>query len=136
MPYRIVLADDHATFRESLKRVCGEIVDVEIIGEAGDGLELLDFLDRAKSTPHMILLDISMPKLHGLEVTRRIKRVHADIKVLILTIHKDKEYLRQALAAGAEGYLLKEDLDGLVSAIDAIRKGDVFVSPSFVMEDR
>ena len=129
-PYHIIIVDDHAAFREGLRKVLGEKKDFRIVGEAGDGLELLDLLNLSKLLPHMVILDISMPKLSGIESARRIKMTYPDIKILILTIHKEEEYLQQAISAGAEGYLLKEDANNqLFSAIETIRGGGVYVSP-------
>ena len=128
-PYRIVLADDHVILRQGLRMILEQKPDLQVIGEVGDGLELLDLLDYADSA-HMVILDISMPKLRGIEATRRIKMIYPDIKILILTIHKEEEYLQQAISAGAEGYLLKEDAHNqLFSAIETIRGGGVYVSP-------
>ena len=129
-PYHVILVDDHAAFREGLRKVLGERKDFRIVGEAGDGLELLDLLNLSKLLPRMVILDISMPKLSGIESARRIKMTYPDIKILILTIHKEEEYLQQAISAGAEGYLLKEDAHNqLFSAIETIRGGGVYVSP-------
>jgi DNA-binding NarL/FixJ family response regulator len=127
-PFGIVLADDHVMFRQGIKRIIEGMADVEVVGEASDGLELLDLLK--KITPQMVILDISMPKLRGLEATREIKIINPGIKVLLLTMHKDKEYLYHAFAAGAEGYLLKEDADTeLLNAIETLKKGGTYVSP-------
>ena len=131
--YCIVLADDHVLLRQGLRRILEGITDLEVIGEANDGLELLDLLNHL--TPHMVILDISMPKLRGLEAIQEIKRAHPDVNILILTMHKDKEYLYLALSAGAKGYLLKEDADKeLFSAIEKIRQGKIYVSPYFSEE--
>jgi len=114
--------------RHGLRRIVEEIPDWEVIGEAGCGLELLALLNQL--TPDMIILDISMPKLRGIEATHEIKVIHPNIKVLILTMHKNKEYLYQAISAGADGYLLKEDADTeLSSAIQTIRRGRIYISP-------
>jgi DNA-binding NarL/FixJ family response regulator len=127
-PFSILLADDHVMFRRGVRRIIQSIGDVEVVGEASDGLELLQLLK--KTTPNLIILDISMPNLRGLEATREIKIINPEVKVLILTMHKDKEYLYHAFSAGAEGYLLKEDADSeLIAAIDALRKGGTYVSP-------
>ena len=126
--YRIILADDHLMFRNGLKRIIEDSKNLLVIGEAGDGLELLDLLKKTK--PDMVILDISMPKLRGLEATHEIKTVYPDIKILILTMHRNKEYLLQALLAKADGYLLKEDTDAqLMAAIESIRGGKRFLSP-------
>jgi len=126
--YRILLADDHTLFRQGIKRILTSASDLEIVGEAGDGLMLLELLK--KLSPDMVIVDISMPHLRGLEATREIKIIDPAVKVLILTMHKDNEYLRNAVSAGAEGYLLKEDADTeLFSAIATIRKEGHYISP-------
>lgn len=96
--------------------------------EAGNGLQLLELLKKAK--PDMVILDIAMPQLRGLEATREIKAVYPEVKILILTMHRNREYLLQALSAKADGYLLKEDTySQLIAAIETIRSGKIFLSP-------
>ena len=125
--YRVVLADDHVMVRQGVKRILKEIPDLEVVGEVGNGLELLELLK--KDRPDLILLDISMPHLQGIEATKKIKARCPEIKILLLTMHKNKEYLYHAIAAGAEGYLLKEDADTeLLSAIATIRQGGSYIS--------
>jgi len=127
--YRIILADDHVLFRQGLRRILEEKADLEVVGEAGDGLDLLNLLKEVH--PHMVILDISMPNLRGIEATHEIKAVLPALKVLILTMHKDEEYLSQAISAGVDGYLLKEDADReLYSAIEKIRQGRMYIPPS------
>ncbi|MCX5893141.1 MAG: response regulator transcription factor, partial [Deltaproteobacteria bacterium] len=108
-PFSIILADDHTMFRRGVRRIIQSISDTEVVGEASDGFELLELLK--KTSPDLVIMDISMPNLRGLEATREIKIINPAVKVLILTMHKDKEYLYHAFSAGAEGYLLKEDAD-------------------------
>jgi DNA-binding NarL/FixJ family response regulator len=125
--YRIVLADDHVMFRQGIKRIIEETQGLEVVGEASDGFELLNLLNELK--PDIVFLDISMPNMRGIEATREIKSLHPDVKVLILTMHRKKEYLYHAVSAGAQGYLLKEDSDvELFSAIETIRKGGFYVT--------
>lgn len=125
--YTLVLADDHAMFRKGVKKILTGIDDLEVIGEAGDGLELLALLK--EFSPHMIILDIAMPNLRGLEATREIKQIYPKIKILLLTMHKKREFIAQAMTAGADGYLLKEDADTeLLQAIKTIRQGHKFFS--------
>ncbi|MCL4501239.1 MAG: response regulator transcription factor [Deltaproteobacteria bacterium] len=127
-PFSILLADDHTMFRRGVRRIIQSINDTEVVGEASDGFELLELLK--KTSPHLVIMDISMPNLRGLEATREIKIISPAVKVLILTMHKDKEYLYHAFSAGAEGYLLKEDADSeLISAIDTLRRGGTYISP-------
>ena len=128
MSYRIYLADDHAMVREGIKLVLAQRPDYEIAGEASDGLELLAMLKRG-TPPDAIILDISMPKLRGIEAIRDIRSISPETKVLVLTMHKDEDSLRQAFVAGANGYLLKEDVaKALFAALESIRKGEIFVS--------
>ncbi|MCX5903288.1 MAG: response regulator transcription factor [Proteobacteria bacterium] len=126
--YRIVLADDHPLLRQGLKKIIHENGGMKVIGEAGDGMELLKLLP--KTNPDLVIMDISMPKLRGIEAIPRIKTIHPQVKVLILSMHGDKAYLTQAIAAGADGYLLKEDADSeLFTAIETIFQNKIYISP-------
>lgn len=132
-PYRIVLADDHVMLRHGIKKIIEGRDDFEVIGEACDGLELLKLLSKLSAS--MIILDIAMPKLRGIEAAIEIKMMYPDIKILILTMHKSTQYLHHALSAGAEGYLLKEDAPReIFSAIDTIRQGKIYISPLLIEE--
>ena len=114
--------------RGGLSRILEEEPSLEIVAEVGDGLELLSALNKVK--PNLIILDVSMPNLRGIEAIPEIRRVQPDVKVLILTMHKEEEYLYQAISAGANGYLLKDDAEReLFTAIESIRKGKVYISP-------
>jgi len=127
-PYTIVLADDHMLFRQGVKRIIEENPDYKVIGEAGDGLALLELLKTC--SPDLVILDISMPLLRGLEAARELKRTYPKVKILLLTMHRKKDFLQQGIEAGADGFMLKEDADyGLIQAIKAIRKGEKYFSP-------
>jgi DNA-binding NarL/FixJ family response regulator len=127
-PYEIILADDHLMFRNGIRRIIEDSQGLAVIGEAGDGLQLLELLKKTK--PDMVILDISMPNLRGLEATHEIKTSYPDVKILILTMHRNNEYLLQAMSAKADGYLLKEDTDTqLMAAIESIRGGKIYLSP-------
>jgi DNA-binding NarL/FixJ family response regulator len=127
-PYDIVLADDHILVRQGIKKIILEDADMRVVGEAGDGIELLEILE--KVTPDLVILDISMPRLRGLAAAALIKQLYPDIKMLILSMHRNREYLHRAIAAGVNGYLLKEDADmALFDAIAMVRQGQTFVSP-------
>ena len=129
----IVLADDHVMFRQGVKRIIEGTPGLEVVGEANDGLELLRLLKAQE--PKLVILDIAMPRLRGLEATREIKKLYPQVKVILLTMHRSKEFIQQALEAGAEGFLLKEDADfDLLRAIDAVRKGKKFISPLLATE--
>ena len=126
--YTIVLADDHAMFREGIRKIIERIEDVSVSAEVNDGLELLELLKN--SWPDLVILDISMPNLRGLEAIREIKKSYPQVKILVLTMHKKREFIRQALRDGADGFLLKEDAGGeLIRAVQAIRKGGKYLSP-------
>ena len=125
--YQIIIADDHPMFREGVKRIIDDVPSLQVVGEVGDGMELLKILP--ESLPDMIILDLTMPGLHGTEITKEVKKLYPQIKVLILTMHKSKEHLSRVIMAGADGYLLKENAFGdLISAIDTIRQGGSYIS--------
>jgi len=123
--YRIVLADDHIPFRQGLKRILEEETDLKVVGESGDGYELLSAMDALN--PHMVILDITMPNMGGIEAAVEIKKRYPEVQVLILTMHKNEAYLSQAISAGANGFVVKDDADTkLFPAIEAIRQGGVY----------
>jgi len=129
--YRIMLADDHVMVRDGIKRIIQEDAKLTVVEETGDGVELMHLLE--ETTPDMVVLDISMPGLRGLEAVKIIKELYPTIKVLILTMHKTKEYLYLAMNDGADGYVLKEDAnDVLHKAIKTIRHGQTFISPTML----
>jgi DNA-binding NarL/FixJ family response regulator len=126
-PYRIVLADDHSLLREAIKKSIAEIPDLQVVGEAGDGLELLELLKR--SVPDLIILDISMPRFNGILAAAEIKKRYPTVKILILTMIKIREFLQRALKIGVNGYLLKENVfSDLIAAIRTIQKGETYLS--------
>jgi len=126
--YTIILADDHVMLREGIRKIIERIEGVLISGEVNDGLELLELLK--KSNPNLVILDISMPNLRGLEAIREIKKTYSKVKILVLTMHKKKEFLRQALQDGADGFLLKEDAGSeLIRAVQTVRNGGKYLSP-------
>jgi len=127
-PYTIILADDHVLFRQGVKKIIEEVDDLQVVGEANDGLELLEILKR--NQPDLIILDISMPNLRGLEAAREIRTLYPHVRILLLTMHKKKEFLQEGVEADVDGFLVKEDADTeLLQAVDAIRKGQKFFSP-------
>jgi two-component system response regulator NreC len=127
-PYEILLVEDHPLVRQGIKTIIAEKSELAVVGEFQDGLELLDCLDNR--VPQLVILDISLPHLGGIEATRMIKSSHPEIKVLILTLHNRREYVNHAKLAGAEGYLLKDEADKeLLSAIETLRQGGTYLSP-------
>lgn len=126
-PFRLVLAEDHVLLRGALRNSIEAFPDLKVIGEVSNGIELLSFLN--VSRPDLIILDITMPELQGTEAAREIKKVFPEIKILILTMHKSREHLRNALAAGVDGYLLKENAyEDLIKAIRTIQRGQRYIS--------
>ncbi len=131
--YHIILADDHALLRQGIRKIIDDAEGLKVIGEVGDGLSLLNALK--KQQVHMAIVDISMPKIRGIEATLEIKERYPKVKVLILSMHKSKEYLYQAISAGADGYLLKEDTDDeLFTAIETVRRGETYLSPNIAKD--
>jgi DNA-binding NarL/FixJ family response regulator len=102
----------------------------QVIKEVSDGLELLEYLAEGKCSPHLVILDLSMPRMGGLAVLPQIKAMYPHLKVLVLTMHKSNEYFERAMAAGANGYLLKQHADtDLPLAIASVLKGETYISP-------
>jgi len=125
---KILIADDHKILRQGIITLLDSQPDLEIVGEAHDGKETVEKARQLK--PDVVLMDIGMPNLNGLEATRQIKKHNPGTKVLILTIHKNEEYIFQSLQAGASGYLLKDTaVEDLISAIHSVSKDDSFLSP-------
>jgi DNA-binding NarL/FixJ family response regulator len=125
--YRIVLADDHIMLRHGLKSIIESNDGFKVIGEADDGAELLALLRKVE--PDLVILDISMPKIRGIEAAAEISMVFPAVKLLILTMHKREQYLNHAFSAGVDGYLLKEDASKeIFTAIDTIRQGKKYIS--------
>jgi DNA-binding NarL/FixJ family response regulator len=134
---RVLLADDHTILRDGIRALLDDQADMEVIGEAEDGYATVKMT--AQLQPDVVVMDIAMPLLNGLEATRQIQRDHPQVKVLILTMHDNEEYIRQVLAAGALGYVLKDAAArDLLGAIRAVYQGEPVLSPAItrlVIED-
>ena len=127
----IILTDDHVLVRQGLKQIIQEDPAMQVIHEAGDGLELLELLK--ESSPDIVILDISMPRLGGLEAAKIIKTQYPTMKIMIFTMHREKNYFQKALGIGVHGYILKEEADAaLNSAIKAVLEDNTYFSPLFV----
>jgi len=128
-PIRILLADDHANLRDGIRALLSDETDLNVVGEAENGRQALEQARALR--PDIVIMDIGMPLLSGLEATTQIRRDVPEARVLILTMHQNEEYLAHVLAAGASGYVLK-DVAGreLVSAIRQVAGGEAFFSPS------
>lgn len=126
---RIFLADDHVVLREGLKSLVNAQADMNVVGEAGNGRAAL--LKARELQPDVIIMDVSMPDLNGIQVTERLKRDCQKITVLVLTAHDDSGYLRQLLEVGASGYVLKKAAaEELIKAIRVVAAGGVYLDPS------
>ena len=131
--YRVLLVDDHLIFRQGIKRILEDTGDISVVGEAGDGLELIDVMKKIDAD--IVILDISLPKLRGIEAAREIKKIRPCVKILILSMHRNRDHLYHAITAGADGYLLKDDSDTeLFSAIRKIRRDEFYLSPLLSFE--
>jgi two-component system response regulator NreC len=134
---KVLLADDHTILRDGIRALIDGQDDMVVIGEAEDGQSAVRLVTRL--TPDVVVMDIAMPLLNGLEATRQIRRDFPQIKVLILTMHENEEYIRQVLAAGALGYVLKDAAArDLLGAIRAVNNGEAILSPAItrlVIED-
>jgi DNA-binding NarL/FixJ family response regulator len=136
-PIRIVLADDHEIVRVGSRGILAKLNTIEIVGEASNGREALQMARDLQ--PNIIVMDIAMPELNGLEATRQIVAAQVDVKVLILSMHSSRQFVSEVLKAGASGYLLKNNaLRELPLAINAVANGKVYLSPGvaeLVVED-
>lgn len=131
MAVEVIIADDHSMVREGLKQLLELDGDIVVIGEASDGVECLDLLE--KKLPQALLLDINMPNMNGLEVLEKIKEKNLDTKVIILTVHNEVEYLLKAVEIGIDGYMLKDsNSDELKKAIYSVIAGESYIQPNLI----
>ena len=125
----VMIADDHVLMREGLKQLLQLEDDIDVIAQAGDGEEAIK--TALEYEPDVILLDINMPKMNGIDVLRRLKDLGSKSKIIMLTIHEDKEYLLETMKIGANGYVLKDsDADSLIGAIRDVNGGGTYIQPS------
>jgi len=132
-PYKIIIADDHSLIRKGIKSIISQTENMEVVSEAADGLELIDQI--GEHQPDMVILDISMPKMNGIETVSILRERFADVRILILTMHAQAQYFYQTISSGAHGYLLKDDSDTeLCTAIETVHQGKIYISPQLVSE--
>ena len=128
---RVLIADDHAIVRAGLRSLLAAGTGLELAGEAAGGYEVLELVER--NPPDILVLDLSMPDLDGISVTRRLKQKYPNLRILILTLHEDEALLREAIKAGAAGYILKKAAETeLLSAIQVVQRGDLYVDPAML----
>jgi len=129
MPIKVLIADDHVFYREGVRALLSSIHEIEVVGEANNGEEAIVQADDLK--PNVILMDLKMPGMNGIDATRRIHEAHPDIGVLVITMFDDDDSVFAAMRAGARGYLLKDaDKDEVVRAIVAVERGEAIFSPT------
>lgn len=128
--HRVLIAEDHAILREGLRSLLSSDPNIEIIGEAEDGREAIQCVQHLD--PDIVLMDLSMPRLHGVEAVKEIRRMVPDIKIIVLTVHENEEYISATLEAGVNAYIVKKDATGadLVTAIQTVLKGKLYLSPA------
>ncbi len=125
----IMLADDHSVVRQGFRRILESQADLEIVGEASNGREAVE--RASELTPDVVVMDVAMPELNGIEATRRLLEASPRTRVLALSMHKDAVYVREILRAGARGYLLKDAIDAdLLAAVRAVARGEGYLSPA------
>ena len=124
----VYLVDDHVILREGLKLILNSLSYLEIIGEESDGAKAYQEIDQIK--PNLLILDISIPSLSGIEIARKIRKYHPTIKIIILSRHDNEEYIQQMIKYGIHGYVLKDDAgNDLLRAVDAVLKNETYLSP-------
>lgn len=131
MSIKVMITDDHVMIREGIRQILEFDGKIEVIAEAGDGLECLSLLE--KNMPQVLLLDINMPHKNGIEVLKEIRDKNMPVKVLILTVHNEVDYLIKAVDIGVDGYLLKNSGSAeLIKAIDSVLKGESYIQPDLI----
>jgi len=129
MPMRILIVDDHGVLRAGLRALLNAEPDLHVVGEAADGQTGLRLA--TELNPDLVLMDITMPGMSGIQVTRQLKETLPGTRVLILTLHEDESLLREAIRAGASGYILKQAVEAeLISAIRAVGRGELYIHPA------
>jgi two-component system response regulator NreC len=126
---RILLADDHTIVRQGLKLILSAHGDLQVVGEAANGREAIELAEKLR--PDVVLMDVQMPEINGIEATKKMIEANPRIRILILSMHKEAVYVRETLRAGARGYILKDAIDTeLLNAVRSVGRGDGYISPA------
>jgi two-component system response regulator NreC len=126
---KILLADDHTIVRQGLKLILSAHSDLEVVGEAANGREAVELAEKLR--PDIVLMDVQMPELNGIDATKKMVAANPRIRILVLSMHKESVYVREILKAGARGYILKDAIDTeLLNAVRSVARGDGYISPA------
>jgi len=134
MAIRVIIADDHSLVRQGLRRYLEMAGDIQVVGEASNGREALSIMENGVGEPDIVLLDIRMPEMDGLEAARRIKQRHPSVGVIMLTAYDDRQFVVEAVRAGARGYVLKaRDAEHLIQTVRLVAGGNMVIDPELVV---
>ena len=134
MSISVVIADDHSLVRQGLRRYLEMAGDIDVLGEASNGAEVLRMIDNGMGEPDIVLLDIRMPEMDGLETARRIRVKHPNVGIIILTAYDDRQFVVEAVRAGARGYVLKaRDAEHLIQTVRLVAGGNMVIDPQLVV---
>jgi len=134
MPIKVIIADDHSLVRQGLRRYLEMAGDIDVVGEASNGFEVLKLMENGGGAPDVALLDIRMPEMDGLEAARRIRQQHPDVGVIMLTAYDDRQFVVEAVRAGARGYVLKaRDAEHLIQTVRLVAGGNMVIDPQLVV---
>ena len=134
MPIKVIIADDHSLVRQGLRRYLEMAGDIDVVGEASNGFEVLKLMENGNGAPDVALLDIRMPEMDGLEAARRIRQQHPDVGVIMLTAYDDRQFVVEAVRAGARGFVLKaRDAEHLIQTVRLVAGGNMVIDPQLVV---
>ncbi|HXF56794.1 MAG TPA: response regulator transcription factor [Actinomycetota bacterium] len=134
MPIKVIIADDHSLVRQGLRRYLEMAGDIQVVGEASNGREVLELMGDGAGVPDVVLLDIRMPEMDGLEAARRIRQRHPEVGVVMLTAYDDRQFVVEAVRAGARGYVLKaRDAEHLIQTVRLVAGGNMVIDPQLVV---
>jgi DNA-binding NarL/FixJ family response regulator len=134
MAIKVIIADDHSLVRQGLRRYLEMAGDIDVVGEASNGFEVLKLMENGNGAPDVALLDIRMPEMDGLEAARRIRQQHPDVGVIMLTAYDDRQFVVEAVRAGARGYVLKaRDAEHLIQTVRLVAGGNMVIDPQLVV---